>query len=74
MQMRMEADEKGLLPSEGDVLEPGLNFRRQGLNQNRSSALNSARARWQPVATGKIDAADFAGFWLRHQRIGMRDI
>jgi hypothetical protein len=50
----------------------GADFSARELNQNRSSALNSARARWQPVATGKMDAADFAGFWLRHQRIGKR--
>jgi len=23
---------------------------------------------------GKTDAADFAGFWLRHQRIGTRSV
>lgn len=44
------------------------------MNQTHSSALNRERARWQPVATGKTDAADFAGFWLRHQRIGTRSV
>jgi len=44
------------------------------MNQTHSSALNCARARWQPAATGKTDAADFAGFWLRHQRIGTRSV
>ena len=33
-----------------------------------------ARAGWQPAAMGKTDAADFAGFWLRHQRIGTRSV
>src|ERR1043166_1154549 len=41
-------------------------------NLRRARALISARAGWQPAATGKMDAAHFAGFWLRHQRIGTR--
>jgi len=44
------------------------------MNQTHDSALKCARARWQPVATGKTDAADFAGFWLRHQRSGTRSV
>jgi Protein of unknown function (DUF3309) len=33
------------------------------MNQTHSSALNCARAQWQPATAGKTDAADFAGFW-----------
>ena len=29
---------------------------------------------WQPVIMGMTDAADFAGFWLRQQRIGTRGV
>ena len=43
-----------------------------GRNFRSARALVSARAGWQPAATGKMDAAHFAGFWLRHQRIGTR--
>jgi hypothetical protein len=38
----------------------------------RANALMHACAGWQPAITGKMDAAYFAGFWLRHQRIGTR--
>jgi hypothetical protein len=36
--------------------------------------LNQAGNGWQPATTGKMDAADFAGFWRRQQRIGTRGI
>jgi hypothetical protein len=39
-----------------------------------TGALTRARTGWQPAATGKMDAAYFAGFWLRQQRIGTRGI
>jgi hypothetical protein len=29
---------------------------------------------WQPATMGMTDAADFAGFWLRQQRIGTRGV
>jgi hypothetical protein len=32
----------------------------------------SAHTGWQPAITGRMDAAHFAGFCLRHQRIGTR--
>src|SRR5947209_6462279 len=47
-------------------------FGNHGGNLRRARALIFARAGWQPAATGKMDAADFAGFRLRHQRIGTR--
>jgi len=37
-------------------------------------AFSGVRAGWQPVAMGKTDVVDFAGFWLRHQRIGRRSV
>jgi hypothetical protein len=43
-------------------------------NFHHAAALTWARAGWQPAATGKMDAADFAGYWLRQQRIGTRGI
>jgi hypothetical protein len=42
------------------------------VNHLRGFALTDARAGWQPALTGMMDAAYFAGFWLRHQRIGTR--
>jgi hypothetical protein len=42
------------------------------LNYLPGFALIDARAGWQPAITGMMDAAYFAGFWLRHQRIGTR--
>jgi hypothetical protein len=44
------------------------------VNFKPTCALTPARAGWQPATTGKMDAADFAGFWLRQQRIGTRSI
>jgi hypothetical protein len=44
------------------------------VNLGAGFALYSARAGWQPAATWMMDAVYFAGFWLRHQRIGKRNI
>ena len=45
---------------------------RSSVNHLRGFALTDARAGWQPALTGMTDVAYFAGFWLRHQRIGTR--
>jgi hypothetical protein len=44
------------------------------VNHLRGFALTDARAGWQPALTGMMGVAYFAGFWLRHQRIGTRFI
>jgi hypothetical protein len=54
---------------------PRLRGRPAGLssvNHLRGFTLTDARAGWQPALTGMMDVAYFAGFWLRHQRIGTR--